>query len=353
MQRRRAACGRALLASLLTPACPQLLDDDFGLAPDAAAGGGAGGAGAGGAGAGGAGGASAPDTTPPTVLETTPTNGARGVAPDAHLEITFSEPMDVSATEAAYASTDLPDVSFSWRDDNRVLVIDPSALLDVATGTDAGSVTAHEYTFELTSRASDRAGNPLAPLDVTFAVAREITQTVSAEVNPTQSGNWRSDGVYGVETCDFTSATVCIGDSISAGAPSYRGFVTFDLSPLPADRLALSAAELSLTVSSIFSNPFAALGALQLESVRFDDVGIGPAAFDRPARAALGTLATGATIGDDLTADVLSAVEADATLDGPSQYRLRFERDAADDGMLNMVIFELGTIQLQVSYLVP
>jgi hypothetical protein len=321
-----------LCAAALQTACPQLLDDDFGRA--------------------GSGEPNAVDSTPPTVLTSTPADGARGVASDARIEVEFSEPMDTRATEGAYVSRDLParDVSFSWGDGDSVLSIEPKDPLSVASGTHLAEIDAREYRIQLAAGASDRAGNPLAPFELTFAVVRGLTQVISASADRNLSGNWRSDDRYGVEVCEEVDATICVGDSLAEGSPTYRGFTSFDLSSLPADRHAVSSATLSLVVSASYNLPFLALGPLRLEHVRFD--GIGMPSFEQDARAALGTLGTQGNVGDTLSADVSSAVRADST-ERRTQFRLRFERDRIEDGLPNVILFDLADARLSVTSLVP
>jgi hypothetical protein len=326
---KRGAALWAFCAATLQTACPQLLDDDFGRSgePNGA------------------------DATPPTVLGATPAAGARGVASDARIELSFSEPMDTRTTEAAYTSRDLParEVDFAWRDDDTVLAIEPKSPFGVASGTNLARIDAREYSIQL-SGATDRAGNPLAPFEMTFAVVRELTQVITASADRKLSGNWRSDDSFGVEVCEEADATICVGDSNAAGSPSYRGFASFDLSSLPADRVAIGGASLSLLVAASFNVPFLTLGALRLEQVRFETIGM--PSFEQDATAALGTLATQGDVGDTLTADVSTAVRADAGA-RLTQFRLRFERDSTEDGLPNVVMFDLADTRLSVSSLVP
>lgn len=329
---KRGAALWVFCAAALQTACPQLLDDDFGRASSGEPNG--------------------ADATPPTVLSSTPADRARGVASDARIEISFSEPMDTRATEAAYASRDLParEVDFSWRDDDSVLSIEPKRPFSVASGTNLAQLDAREYSIQLSMGATDRAGNPLAPFDMTFAVVRELTQVITASVDRKLSGNWRSDDSFGVEVCEEADATICVGDSNAAGSPTYRGFVSFDLSSLPADRVAIDGASLSLLVAASYNIPFLALGPLRLEHVRFDT--IGTPSFEQDATAALGTLASRGDVGDTLTADVSTAVQADAG-ERLTQFRLRFERDRIEDGLPNVVMFDLADTRLSVTSLLP
>jgi hypothetical protein len=124
-----ADCGDRYDSCEATRSCP--------LAPDAATGGTAGSApdsggslGTAGSSGGSLGAGDAadvqPDTTAPTVLSVTPSNGARGVAKHASIVVVFSEPMDQQKTEMAYESTALPAtaVTFSWSADKTQLTID-------------------------------------------------------------------------------------------------------------------------------------------------------------------------------------------------------------------------------------
>jgi hypothetical protein len=291
-----------------------------------------------------------PDTTSPAVIGSTPADGARGVASDARIEVSFSESMDTDATQAAYASVDLPSdsVSFSWQNRDTLLVIQPREPMPIASGTDAAEVSAKEYSFALSTRATDLAGNALVPLSVSFSVARQISQTLGALTDRTLTGSWREDGLYGVLDCSVEQATVCVGESTSLGEPVYRGFLTFDLSALPTDRLAIIAAELSITVSIALGEPFATMGALELEKVSFDE--IGATAYEQAAETSLGVLSTGATAGDTLSADVLAAVQADAAAGRRSQYRLGFVGGSDADITADVLVCELSSAHLKVSY---
>ena len=117
-----------------------------------------------------------PDTTPPTVLSVTPSNGARGVAKDVSIVVAFSEPMDQQKTEAAYESTALPAtaVTFSWSADKTQLTIDPTNDLSYASGS-ATTLEPTKYSFAINTSAADLAGNPLQqPQTFEFATSRSI-----------------------------------------------------------------------------------------------------------------------------------------------------------------------------------
>ncbi len=365
----------------LALACPQLLEDDFhrleaepldgsdaGVGASGASAGGQGGAaGAGGSGSGGAAsagsgaggsagsgaGGSAQQPRTPVLLGSVPANGVSGVAADAEITLTFSAPMDTASVLAAYSSSSLPAaaMSFVWSAGDTVLRIVPSAALEVVSGSDPSVVTARQYALDITAQARDKAGNALAPAHVGFSVVRSLTQALPAVLDRDLTGNWRTDGSYGLAYCERVDSTFCMGDSPAAGNPGYRGFLSFALGALPADLLALSSAELSATIAQKFGTPFNDLGALRSEHVAFD--AIGDAAFAAPALAVHRTLSTAADVGHRLSTDVLSEVQSDLAARDTSQFRLAFESDSDADGVADLLVFEWTSALLTVTYLVP
>jgi len=354
-----------VVASALLWGCPQLLDDEF--RPDTTVLAGSGGAGSGGAagsggraGDGGLGGSegggdadAAVSQSAPHVLESRPAADERGIARDASIELRFSEPMDTAATESAYVSTDLPAdaVELSWSEANRVLLIRPREPLVYASGAAPLAVLARSYSLQLTAAARDATGRALEPFSLTFSTAREIVVTLPIVASATSSGKYRSDGTDGVGECAAAQQTVCAGVGATVGNPSYRGFATFDLVALPAERIGLSLAELNVALSVLYGTPFETLGPLLLESVSFDAVGA--TAFDATARGAALAITTLAALNDTASIDVLSAVQADATQGTRSQFRLRFTETVLDDAGPDLIGLNWPTVQLRVGYLLP
>jgi hypothetical protein len=372
------------LGFILLAGCPQLLDDDFvrqshdagGVLAESDAGdeanvGGNGGAGASGGASGAAGtsgapnaggsdvgGASAADSgvgppdaggTAPTVLSVTPADGARGVLPDAELVFTFSTAMNTNSVETAYASSELPSsaVTFTWSAGDTILTVRPSTPLVVATGSDPALVAAASYAVDVTSEARDKAGNALVAEHVGFTTVRSITQQLNAEQNRDLTGNWRTDGTYGINYCERVDTTICMGD----GSATYKAFVTFELGSVPGDLVSLASAELSSTVLDLFGAPFSALGALQIEHAEFTS--IGDEAFAAPPLSAPRTLSTGAAAGDPLSADVLADVGADFGVRARSQFRLYFAVDTNSDGVADQVVCDWSSVHLTLSYFAP
>lgn len=186
------------------------------------------------------------DTTAPRVTAATPAAGAVGVRQDATVVLTFSEPMDTAATEAAFRLL-APDgtplaVSFSWEDEGRRMVATPTAPL--AYSADAGYLT---YGYRLAATARDPAGNPLAAaFAADFSTLRRLGFQIPGEAG--RDGAIASDG--GVDTA---GAGAFLGDTDAAGAS--RAFFSFSLEDLPAGTESVVSAELRLYAQSATGSP--------------------------------------------------------------------------------------------------
>ena len=92
------------------------------------------------------------DMTAPSVDSTVPADTTTGVATNATVQVTFSEAMDQTATEAAFSIIPAATGSFSWNVPGDTLTFTPSA--DLTEGT--------TYTVTIGSGAADVVGNNLA-----------------------------------------------------------------------------------------------------------------------------------------------------------------------------------------------
>lgn len=292
------------------------------------------------------------DTSSPRVVSSVPADGASGVRRDTSLAIAFDEPMDRASVEAAFHSDSLPARApeFRWDAAGMLLNVVLDAPLSYAAGGDPNQVAAIGYDYLIGSAARDLAGNSLPETRISFTTLREISVRVGAQADATLTGNWRSDGVYGTDSCALTGSNMCIGDSSFGPDASYRGFASFDLSALPAALAEISQAKLELQVGSILGSPFAGLGPLALEHVQF--AAIGPEAFLAPALTQLGSVTT-SQIGTTLSLDVSSAVRADLAGEARSQYRLRFSKQSDADGSTDLLFSSRASASLSVSYLIP
>lgn len=285
-------------------------------------------------------------------MTSVPADGAQGVLPDATLVFTFSAPMDRASVTAAYNSRELPraDVTFAW-DDDTVLRVQPKAPLRTSAGVEPATLAAVRYTVEIGAGARDAEGNELARSRISFTTARAISRSIFAVMNRDFTGNWRSDGSYGLADCERGDTTVCAGDSPVADEAAYRGFITFDLRQLPTAVLGFTAAELSCKIALVYGTPFTSLGTLSIERVAFDI--IGDAAFSATAFPERQTRTTPLFIGDVLSVDALAAVQADWPGYAYNQYRLAFAKATDGNADADQIGCDAATVKLALTYWLP
>ncbi|MCX6815964.1 MAG: Ig-like domain-containing protein, partial [Candidatus Aenigmarchaeota archaeon] len=130
----------------------------------------------------------ATDTTPPTVVSTSIYHGQTDVPVSTNFVITFSEPMDKTATQAAFTFNDPATSpytriqgSYSWSADGKTMTFTPSSLLQ----------NDKNYRTELTTAAKDLAGNSLqlssSPKIVSFHTAAGTPVPTITLVSPTST----------------------------------------------------------------------------------------------------------------------------------------------------------------------
>jgi hypothetical protein len=260
--------------------------------------------------------------------------------------------MNRASVEAAYDSKDLPasELSFTWSDADTVLHIQPHAALRSSSGSDPASVAAVRYALGFGPGAKDAQGHAVAGRQLSFSVARAITRVLHAVQDRDLTGNWRSDSIYGLADCERGDKTVCMGDS-PAGDAVYHGFMTFNLSGLPAQLIEITAAQLSWTATTIYDTPFSTLGALEVDHVVFDVVG--DAAYAAPALPEHESLTGPVPVGALLTVDALAAVRADWGERARSQYRLAFSIGTDSDGAPDQLVSDWASAQLTLTYWLP
>lgn len=303
-----------------------------------------------------------PEPTGPTIIEVFPDNGATGVDGETPIVITFSEPMNQAATEAAYQSEGIPSagVSFTWNEDGTELTITPDEPLAYDSGPDPESVEALRYSFFISSSAEDLEGESLGDTaEFSFSVLRQIEGVFPAVQDRDLTGNWRSDGTYGGPNANSNCSkegtqNMCVGDATDNDG--WRGFTTFDLTALPDSMTRLTAATLSFQVTSGDGTPFGNgnnnLGQLMVDRIAFDAIGV--PAFTAPATDVVGPITAAAVaVGTVLSMDVLSAVAADAEAGDLTQFRLRFERSTDGRADADVIRSDWDTHALAVSYLIP
>jgi hypothetical protein len=294
-----------------------------------------------------------PDALPAALARVTsysPEDGATGVPGSAGLTITFAQSMDTVSVRAAFESATLPldAATFTWSDADTRLHVDFDPPLAEAEGTDPRILEPLCQRYRIEPSAIDASRHPLEASEVGFCTRRRIRQAFSSVLDRDLSGNWRSDGAYGDGDCLREGTALCVGDSGFAPNQQYRGFLSFDLSSVPAPALEVTRAVLQLTLRSSVGRPFPDLGPLRLEAVEFD--AIGEAAFSVDALAGLDALVSEAGADAISLVDVTPAVSGAAG--GLSQYRLRFETATDSDFTSDHVMYEQAA-ELRVDYFTP
>ncbi len=300
-------------------------------------------------GSGGSGGALDPsgDVEAPSVVSTSPLDGAVGVTADARIVITFSEPMDEDSVEAAYQSEALPAsaVALKWNEASDELTIVPLDGLAYAEG--GPEVPALSYDITLGTAATDLAGNPLdAPLTLEIATLRHLTHALP--VVPELTG-------YMIEGSLALAGEVQVGDQVVAHLKrEVRGFMTFDLSEVP-DGVELETVTLRAPQTQLAGAPDDELGALHAEPIFFD--ALDAAAFSYASEIAGAPILT--QLGEvivrhaDLATLVSDDLENREARENRSQYRLRYLGGKNDDDNTDKVWLSAEGTVLELVYLAP
>jgi hypothetical protein len=287
------------------------------------------------------GGAVDPDA--PAVLSVSPADGTGGVAPDAHITVVFSHPMDADAVVAAWRSEELPAgaVSFSWNEAGDTLTVAPEGPLPVAEGSadDPDSIEPLTISFAIGGEAVDAAGVPLGePLEVAFRTVRRLS--LALPYDPSLSGSRIDTG-----SVDESPTTVYAGDSI--GDKQIRLVLSFAL-PAPPPGATVESATFSATQKDSTSGVYGAFGDLGLVHVRFATIAT---AYGT---AALGRTNTFSTSGADgnRSALVTGAVAEDVEDErSNAQFRLQFPVASNNDGEYDIAQFTRASLLLSITYL--
>lgn len=316
-----------------------------------------GGAGIGGTGgSGGTGGTGTPDVTAPTVLSVTPTNNAKGVAADASVVVTWSEPMDKATAQASFQCPDLAGkVTFDWTSATVMKVVPVSPLV-YAEGKheDLASIPAKTYTITLNTSAKDQAGNALvASYAFKFSTLRSLRWTSKAYTN----GNSFVLSSKGTARSGDIDTGIYVGDLEDNSWQ--RLALQFDISGIPVGAVAVSSASLSVFMSgsgSILGKPFAVLGSVLVDHIATAKIDATTLLAERLRSA--GTLVTTTTIEGVKTTDTTPAVADDLAKrvqrGNRSQFRVQFSSTTNSDGKDDGVYFLYDSNPtLSVDYLIP
>ncbi|NNC02155.1 Ig-like domain-containing protein [Corallococcus exiguus] len=199
-----------------------------------------------------------PDTTPPSVLSTTPDNGAIGLVRKPTIKVTFSEPMNRASTEAAISfetPAGFTPGEFSWN----------------AASTEVSFTSSSEFAYgvsvawRIASAARDTAGNSLPEIAKNFRTIRLNTSIIDFDLGT--SGNLGAPS-YFRQTAFYNVAWV--GDD--SGANIDRLFFGFRLDGIPNNLTRVVSSRLKWPVSKVIGDPFSKFGALLLEPVDVGEV---------------------------------------------------------------------------------
>lgn len=174
-----------------------------------------------------------------------------------------------------------------------------------------------------------------------------------------------SDGTVG--TADTTTSNLIVGGNLSPldDNTAYRGFLSFDLSSLPAALQSTNvlSANLRIFQLEVFGNPYTDL-AVGSSGLILDHVDYGSSLtftdFDPTVFSTLGDISSTFATGSKNRA-VVSALKADLSANRTrSQYRLRFAKLTNGNGKRDSVLLETGDSTddsrkplLQITYLIP
>jgi hypothetical protein len=155
------------------------------------------------------------DVTPPTVISTTPLNGAINVAVNAKPTATFSEIMDLLTISGTTFTLKIGSTPVSG-------IVTYSGFVATFTPT-VDLVGATLYTATITTGAKDLAGNPLA-VDYVWTFTTVVLPPLGpGAVNLGTAGNFAAIGKAGISTTGVSSITGDIGVS-PAAATALTGF---------------------------------------------------------------------------------------------------------------------------------
>jgi len=293
----------------------------------------------------------APDTTPPTVLSANPPHSAIGVARNASIKVTFSEPMDKASAQTAFAITSPPGFNagvFDWN----------AAGTEMTFNSDTDFSYGTEVIWRVSTTAKDLSANTLEN-SVTGGF-RAMRLTISTIIFNLETSGSALSPDYIRERHVYNSEDV--GDY---GNDSMRLFLGFRLQSLPENLAQLNRATLKWHISHQVNDPLGSLGRLFLEQVYIgDQIALSPvdgtnpqskAQYESPALSSPIVVTQGAiTAGIDVTSFVVNDWQERSSRGTHSQFRLRFEVPNNNNGKTDRLISDRESTpilaELEVAY---
>jgi hypothetical protein len=289
----------------------------------------------------------APDTTPPTLVDSSPSDGAIGAPREGSITLTFSEPMNKASVESAFfiavSSTSIAG-SFSWNPAGTQAVFDPNT--DFAYGT--------TVQWSLTNGATDLAGNTLSSTSRTFRVVREFTAVLSRE-------NGNQGLIYDINTSS-NSATWPIGDD--SQNKTFRAGTSFMLYALDSQLTRITGATLSwpyINSCGTNCNPFLSLGSFVIEPIYYGDSFVPPNVWNTPPIGTPLRIDSENALGIDyfgycrvsVLPMVVDAWTNRASHSMRAQFRLRFETLTNNDSSADNLEIREPDLNLVITYEYP
>ncbi|HEU0072674.1 MAG TPA: Ig-like domain-containing protein [Dehalococcoidia bacterium] len=196
--------------------------------------------------------AATPEIKAAYVVSIEPADGAIGVARDASIEVTFSESMDQDSVESAFSLSSGDCGSFRWNSSQTVMSFNPCS--DWPYGT--------EVTVEVGDGAVALSGAVLGKaFESEFRVLRQSKQTLYSEAD---YDGW----VRSKEAPNFPGQVFLLTNGLAV-SPWSRGFISFDLSELPADVVAVQFAEVGVFQHTASNAYGPETGSVLIESVSY------------------------------------------------------------------------------------
>lgn len=281
----------------------------------------------------------APDLVAPTAVSSSPSAGETGLPRNASIRVTFSEPMDKAATQAAFfitAPAGFGAGTFTWSADGTAMTFNPNN--NFANGA--------QVSWRVTNAATDLAGNALsAQIARSFTVIKLGTTVLNAVA--------ASDGYIRTIAPEVwpTNTTLHVGELVTdlGEVGHVRSFLTFDLSALPASTERILFASLYLSQMQLRGDPTATLGGpAKLERVNYGET-LALADFNVARYTGFNDsvdFAIGATDGWRSNGQIAFGVNADwqnrVSRGNLTQYRLRYPNATSGTGEKNYVSFHSG-----------
>jgi len=248
------------------------------------------------------------------------------VEKNAAIVVTFDQPMNRAATEAAFSLWD-PDgrpvsLRFSWEDGGRRMRAEPEAPLRYSE-----SDTPIHYRYRLSTGAKSARGVPLArAFEARFATLRRLAWRTTSV--PALDGAVSDLGYVNNDPSGTTAYTLAyVGDFFSNRA--LRAFFAFELGDFPEEAVELDEVRLRVWLEARYGSPEADLGSLWLARV---DLGAGLDKDDywAPALGDPLEVAPGWTVGAWRALEVTPLFAA-AWDEGASRLDLRFAFEVGSD----------------------